>query len=62
VGAQQGDLKATVEAAAGAPFLINASRSITGASREANYADAAAEAAAKLHAEIQTAEASIVSS
>lgn len=62
VGAQQGDLRATLQATSGAPFLINASRSIAGASRGANYAEAAAQAAAKLHSEIQAAEASVVGS
>jgi len=62
VGAQQGDLRATLQAASGAPFLINASRSIVGASKGADYADAAALAASKLHSEIQAAEASVVGS
>ncbi len=56
VGAQQGDLKAAVRAAAGGPFLINASRSIVGASRGKDFADAAADAAAHLHSAIAEAE------
>ena len=53
IGAQGGDLPASVKAAGiGAPMLINASRSILYASAERDYAEAAAVAAAKLHAEI----------
>jgi len=62
VGAQQGDLLATVRAAQGAPFLINVSRAIVGASRGRDFADAAAEAAARLHEQITHAEAAVVGS
>jgi orotidine-5'-phosphate decarboxylase len=56
VGAQQGDLAGAVRAASGGPFLINASRSIVGASRGKDFADAAAEAASQLHEAILKAE------
>lgn len=56
VGAQGGDLEATIRAAQGAPYLINSSRGIVGASMGVDYADAAAEAAAKLHQAIQKVE------
>lgn len=62
VGAQQGDLAATVRAAHGVPYFINASRSITGASRGRDFADAAAEAAAALHQAITQAEGELVGS
>jgi orotidine-5'-phosphate decarboxylase len=62
IGAQEGDLSRTLEAACGAPFLINASRTIMNASRGRDFADAAAEAAAKLHRQIQDVEASLVGS
>ena len=62
VGAQKGDLAATVRAAYGAPYFINASRSIMGASRGRDFADAAAEAAAALHQAILQAEEALVSS
>ena len=56
IGAQGGDLTATVQAAGPtAPMLINASRSILYASPKRDFAAAAAEAAAKLHAEINRA-------
>ena len=60
IGAQGGDLAASVMAAGiGAPILINASRSILYASAERDYAEAAADAAAKLHAEIIQARAEV---
>ena len=60
IGAQGGDLTATVQAAGtGAPMLINASRSILYASAERDFAEAAAEAAGKLHAEINQARAAV---
>ena len=60
IGAQGGDLEASVKAAGiGAPMLINASRSILYASTERDYAEAAAVAAAKLHAEISQARAEV---
>jgi orotidine-5'-phosphate decarboxylase len=62
VGAQQGDLAATVRQAFGSPYFINASRSILGASRGKDFADAAAEAAARLHEEIEKAEGALVGS
>ena len=62
VGAQKGDLVKTVEAARGAPYLINASRSITFASKSRDFADAAAEAAASLHRAIEEAEEALVRS
>jgi orotidine-5'-phosphate decarboxylase len=62
VGAQKGDLTATLKAARGAPFLINASRSIVSASTGRDYADAAAEAAQRLHQEIQSVEETVVGS
>jgi orotidine 5'-phosphate decarboxylase subfamily 2 len=62
VGAQKGDLAATVQAAFGVPYFINASRSITGASRGKDFADAAADAAAQLHAAIMQAEGALVGS
>jgi orotidine-5'-phosphate decarboxylase len=60
VGAQKGDLVATIRAAGDAPYLVNASRSIVGASAERDFADAAAEAAARLHQQIADAEADFV--
>ncbi|MYB76682.1 MAG: orotidine-5'-phosphate decarboxylase [Chloroflexi bacterium] len=58
IGAQGGDLPATVQAAGTtAPMLINASRSILYASNGSDFAEAAAEAAAKLHTEINQARA-----
>jgi orotidine-5'-phosphate decarboxylase len=60
VGAQKGDLAATVLAAHGGPYFINASRSILGASKGKDFADAAAEAAAQLHYAIEQAEAALV--
>jgi len=60
IGAQGGDLKATVQAAGTrAPMLINASRSILYAGSERDFAEAAATAAAKLHADINQALATI---
>lgn len=61
IGVQGGDIEATVKAAAGAPFVINSSRGITGASMGVDFADAAAEAAAALHQEILQAKANLVS-
>ena len=56
IGAQGGDLHASVRAAGtAAPMLINASRSILYASNDHDFAEAAASAAAKLHAEINQA-------
>ena len=56
IGAQGGDLPATVQAAGTtAPMLINASRSILYASGERDFAAAAAAAAGNLHAEINRA-------
>lgn len=60
VGAQQGDLAAAVRAAFGGPYLINASRSILGASKGKDFADAAADAAAHLHTAIAAAEGALV--
>lgn len=60
VGAQKGDLAAAVQAAFGGPYLINASRSISGASKGKDFADAAADAAAQLHTAIATAEGALV--
>ena len=60
VGAQGGDLEATVRSARGAPFLVNSSRGISGASRGRDFADAAAEAARRLHEAIQKAEEALV--
>lgn len=60
VGAQAGDLAATVNAVHGTPYFINASRSITGASSGRDFADAAADAAARLHQEIEEAEGAVV--
>jgi orotidine-5'-phosphate decarboxylase len=60
VGAQKGDLAATVQAAFGGPYLINASRSIVGASKGKDFADAAAQAAAQLHHAIVQAEGALV--
>jgi len=62
IGAQKGDLAATLRAARGAPFLINASRAIVSASTGRDYADAAAEAAQRLHHDIQSAEETLVGS
>jgi len=61
IGAQGGDIEATVKAAAGSPFVINSSRGITGASMGVDFADAAAEAAAELHQAITKAQANCVS-
>ena len=56
IGAQGGDLQASVRAAGStAPMLINASRSILYAGAERDFAAAAARAAAALHAEINQA-------
>lgn len=56
IGAQGGDLAATVQAAGtDAPMLINASRSILYASSKSDFAEAAARAAQELHAEINQA-------
>ncbi|MDE2840832.1 MAG: orotidine-5'-phosphate decarboxylase [Chloroflexota bacterium] len=56
IGAQGGDLPATVQAAGtAAPMLINASRSILYASNENDFAEAAATAATKLHTDINQA-------
>lgn len=60
VGAQKGDLQSAVQAAHGGPYLINASRSIVGASKGKDFADAAADAAAHLHAAIERAEGAVV--
>ena len=60
IGAQAGDLEATIKALAGSPYFINASRSITGASKGRDFADAAAEAAATLHQKITKAEGAFV--
>jgi orotidine-5'-phosphate decarboxylase len=60
VGAQAGDLAAAVAAVSGSPYLINASRSITGASVGLDFADAAADAAARLHQDIEQAEGAVV--
>lgn len=58
IGAQGGDLQATVRAAGtAAPMLINASRSILYAGKERDFAEAAAMAAGKLHADINRARA-----
>ncbi len=58
VGAQGGDLALAVEAARGVdrsgPYLLSVSRGITGASREPNFAEAAATAAAGYLARLQT--------
>ena len=60
IGAQGGDLTATVQAAGpAAPMLINASRSILYASRERDFAEAAAIAARNLHADINQARAAV---
>lgn len=60
VGAQGGDLSATVRAAgATAPMLINASRSILYARADSGYAAAAAEAARQLQEDINKARAAI---
>ncbi len=60
IGAQGGDLPATVQAAGtSAPILINASRSILYASNESDFAEAASESAAELHGEINQARAAI---
>ena len=56
IGAQGGDLPATVQAAGtAAPMLINASRSILYAGNGRDFAAASARAAAALHAEINQA-------
>lgn len=59
VGAQAGDLEAAVKAAAGdgggEPFLVSASRAISGASRGADFQHAAADAAARLRDAIEVA-------
>ena len=59
VGAQGGDLDAAAKAAAGddglQPFVINASRSIAGAGRDAHFQHAAAEAADTLRLAINRA-------
>ena len=59
VGAQGGDLEAASRAAAGEdgaqPFVINASRSISGAGRDAGFQHAAAEAADNLRVAINRA-------
>jgi orotidine-5'-phosphate decarboxylase len=62
VGAQGGDLAAVVRQARDVPFLINASRSIVGASRGRDFADAAAQAACDLHEAIRKAEVTLVGS
>jgi orotidine-5'-phosphate decarboxylase len=62
VGAQGGDLEAAVRYAREAPFLINASRSICGASRGRDFADAAAQATSNLHEAIVKAENALVGS
>ena len=62
IGAQGGDLEAAVRFAREAPFLINASRSILGASRGRDFADAASQAASDLHEAIQKAEEALVGS
>ncbi len=59
VGAQGGDLTSTVRAAGAAPMLINASRSILYAGSGKDFATAAAQAAAQLHAEINAARAAL---
>ena len=60
IGAQGGDLPATVQAAGtAAPMLINASRSILYASAKGDFAEAAAKAAAELHAAINQARAAV---
>ena len=60
IGAQGGDLPATVKAAGTtSPMLINASRSILYASNKSDFAEAAAEAAAELHTAINQARAAI---
>jgi orotidine-5'-phosphate decarboxylase len=59
VGAQAGDLEAATKAAAGAhggePFLVSASRAISGASRGADFQHAAADVAAELRDRIEVA-------
>jgi orotidine-5'-phosphate decarboxylase len=62
VGAQGGDLPRAVRAAQGSPFLINSSRGIVGASRGADYPDAASEAARTLHEAIRKSEDALVRS
>lgn len=60
IGAQGGDLPATVQAAgATTPILINASRSILYASKDKDFAEAAAKAAEELHVEINQARAGV---
>ena len=60
IGAQGGDLEASVRAAGTtAPMLINASRSILYASGERDFAEAAAAAARNLHGEINRTRAAV---
>ncbi len=60
IGAQGGDLQASVRAAGTtAPMLINASRSILYASGERDFAEAAAGAARRLHGEINRTRAAV---
>jgi len=62
IGAQGGDLETAVRFAREAPYLINSSRRILSASRDRDFADAAAQAASDLHLAIQKAEETLVGS
>lgn len=55
IGAQGGDLTATVKANAGGPALINVSRGIIYASQKADFAEAARTAATRFNADVQAA-------
>ncbi len=55
IGAQGGSLGAVLQANAGGAALINVSRGIAGASREMDFAEAAARAAEKIVAEMRAA-------
>lgn len=55
IGAQGGDIAATVKANANAPALINVSRGIIYASHDENFADVARTAALRFNTDVQTA-------